>query len=308
MPKRTLGEVSPECRERLTTHYGPQVSGWLDTVPALLEQVAELWKLELGEYHDVGHASVIATASSLDGRPLLLKAWADPARFHDEVTALRLWAGGPTAGFVEVADDLAVAAMEMISGRPGGGGRPPRELRAVAAALQNLHVLGRHRDRPRDLPSLAGYLDQEVHPRVSRRLGVVDLGPWHGLVDMLLPELVSLQEDDGRATILHADLYRENVLFDRLGHPRFIDPLPMVGDAAFDWAFWTVYYDLGRGTGARLVTAARIARIPVPVLAPWCRALAVDGLLYYLETADPRASRMADVLAWLSAPTPGNRP
>ncbi|MDQ0750189.1 streptomycin 6-kinase [Streptomyces africanus] len=308
MVKRTLGEVSRECRQRLITHYGTEVSGWLDAVPALLDQAAERWKLTLGGYHDAGHASVIATAATLDGRPLLLKAWADPARFHNEVSALRLWAGGPTVDVVEVADDLAVAALEMISGQPGGGERPRRELQTVAAALQGLHTFGRLRRRPRDLPLLATYLHQEVRPRIWRRLESVDLGSWHDLANAILPELMTLEEDDGRATVLHADLYRENVLFDWLGHPRFIDPLPMVGDAAFDWAFWTVYYDLGHGTDARLATAARITRIPVPVLAPWCRALAVDGLLYYLETADPRAPRMAEVLAWLSAPTPGNRP
>jgi streptomycin 6-kinase len=307
MGKRTLGEVSSECRRRLITHYGSEAAGWLDAVPALLDQAAERWKLTLGAYHDAGHASVIATADTVDGRPLLLKAWVDPTRFRDEVTALRLWAGGAAAGVVEAADDLAVAALEMIGGRPGGSERPARELQTVAAALHGLHTFGRHHRRPHDLPTLATYLHHDVRPRVRRRLKAVDVGPWRDLVDMLLPELMALEEDNGRTTVLHADLYRENVLFDWLGHPRLIDPLPMVGDAAFDWAFWTVYYDLGHGTDARLAVAVRISRIPVPVLAPWCRALALDGLLYYLETGDPRAPRMADVLAWLSAPTPGNR-
>ncbi|WP_380791255.1 aminoglycoside phosphotransferase family protein [Streptomyces albidoflavus] len=307
MKKRTLGEVSPECRRRLITHYGPEVTGWLDAVPTLLEEAAERWKLTLGAYHDAGHASVVVTAGTLDGRPLLLKAWADPTRFRNEVTALRLWAGGPTAGVVEAADDLAAAALEMIGGRPGGGELPPREMQTVAAALQGLHTIGRRQRRPRELPSLTSYLHQDVHPRVRRRLESVDAGQWQGLVNAAVPALVALEADGGRTTVLHADLYRENVLFDWLGHPRLIDPLPMVGDAAFDWAFWTVYYDLGHGTDARLATAARISRIPVPVLAPWCRALALDGLLFYLESGDPRAARMADVLAWLSAPTPRNR-
>ncbi|MFH0243145.1 phosphotransferase [Streptomyces sp. HK10] len=307
MVERTLGEVSPECRRRLIIHYGAKASEWLDAVPALLDQAAERWKLALGAYHDAGHASVIAMADTPGGRPLLLKAWADPARFRNEVNALRLWAAGPTVGVVEAADDLAVAALEMIGGRPGGGERPARELQTVAAALHGLHISGRRRRRPCGLPTLDSHLNQEVRPRVRRRLETTDPGPWQDLVDMVLPELMTLGEDDSRTTVLHADLYRENVLFDRLGHPRLIDPLPMVGDAAFDWAFWTVYYDLGRGTDARLATAARISRIPVPVLAPWCRTLALDGLLYYLETADPRSPRMADVLARLSAPNPGNR-
>ncbi|MGA5193388.1 aminoglycoside phosphotransferase family protein [Streptomyces exfoliatus] len=307
MEKRTLGEVSEECRRRLVTHYGPGVSGWLDAVPTLMERAAERWKLTLGAYHDAGHASVVVTAGTFDGRPLLLKAWADPTRFRNEVNALRLWAGGPTAGVVEAADDLAVAALEMIGGSPGGGERPPRELPTVAAALQGLHTFGRRRRRPRHLPLLTTYLHQEVRPRVQRRLESVDASPWQEHVDAAVPALGALEEDSTRSTVLHADLYRENVLFDWLGHPRLIDPLPMVGDAAFDWAFWTVYYDLGHGTDARLATAARISRIPVPVLTPWCRALALDGLLFYLDTDDPRAPRMADVLAWLSAPTPRNR-
>ncbi|MGA5879508.1 phosphotransferase [Streptomyces cellulosae] len=308
MMKRTLGVVSQECRVRLIAHYGSEAVGWLDAVPALLDQVAERWKLTLGAYHDAGHASVIATADTLDGRPLLLKAWVDPTRFRNEVTALRLWGGGPTVSLVEVADDLGVAALEMIGGRPGGDEPPPRELQTVAAALHGLHTFGRRHRRPCDLPPLAAYLHQEVRPRIRRRLEAVDLGPCHDLVDRVLPDLLALDGDDGRTTVLHADLYRENVLFDWLGHPRLIDPLPMVGDAAFDWAFWTVYYDLGHSTDARLTAAARISRIPVPVLAPWCRALALDGLLYYLETGDPRAPQMADVLAWLSAPIQGSRP
>ncbi|GAA4942961.1 hypothetical protein GCM10023238_06070 [Streptomyces heliomycini] len=78
MKKRTLGEVSEECRQRLVTHYGPGVSGWLDAVPTLMERAAERWKLTLRTYHNAGHASVVVTAGTFDGRPLLLKAWADP--------------------------------------------------------------------------------------------------------------------------------------------------------------------------------------------------------------------------------------
>ncbi|MEU8972564.1 aminoglycoside phosphotransferase family protein [Streptomyces monashensis] len=303
MAKRTLGEIPAGCRRRLLAHYGPAVQWWLDAVPGRLARAAERWKMSLGVYHDAGHASVIATATCLDGRPLLLKTWFDPSRYHREVDALRLWAGGPTVGVVEAADDLAVAALELVGGQPGGAGRPRREIQMVAAALQGLHTFGQRRRRPDGLPRLADYLAREVQPRLEQRISKVSLGGWHSLVEAGLPAGAGL-EGSRRATVLHADLYRENVLFDWLGHPRLIDPLPMVGDPAFDWAFWTVYYDLGRGTDERLATASRVSRIPVPVLAPWCRLLAVDGLLFYVESGDPRAPLMAEVLTHLLASTP----
>ncbi|MFE7424997.1 aminoglycoside phosphotransferase family protein [Streptomyces sp. NPDC057545] len=301
MTKRTLGEIPAGCRQRLLAHYGPSVKPWLDSVPGLLARAAGQWQLSLGSYHDAGHASVIATAARPDGRPLLLKAWVDPSRYQHEVEALRLWARGPTVEVVEAADDLAVAALELIGGQPGGANRPRRELQTVAAALHGLHTLGRHRLRSERLPLLTDYLIHEVRPRIERRMRDLDLGDWRPLAESALPSVADLEEGARRTTVLHADLYRENVLFDWRGHPRLIDPLPMVGDPAFDWAFWTVYYDLGCGTPVRLAIASRTSRTPVPVLAPWCRLLAVDGLLFYVESGDPRAPLMAGVLSDLLA-------
>ena len=72
MATRTLGEVPTGCRQRLLAHYGPEAQAWLDAAPALLAQAAERWKLAPGDDYDAGHASVIAAATDLDGRPLLL--------------------------------------------------------------------------------------------------------------------------------------------------------------------------------------------------------------------------------------------
>ncbi|MEU2393303.1 aminoglycoside phosphotransferase family protein [Streptomyces sp. NPDC007369] len=283
------------------------MAGWLDEAPDLLDRAAERWKLSPAGYHDAGHASVIATVTTRDGRPLVLKAWVDPDRYRREVDALRLWAGGPTASVVEAADDLAVAALGMVGGHPGGAKPPRRELQMVAAALQGLHTLGRRRARSMSFPALADHLGREVLPRIDRRAQAVVAGPWYPLIEATHRALPPLEEDTSRRTVLHADLYRENVPFGWLGDPRFIDPLPMLGDPAFDWAFWTVYYDLGRETDRRLAAATRVSRIPVPVLAPWCRLLALDGLLFYLESGDPRAGRMADVLSTLSPSTTRSR-
>ncbi|GAA4942966.1 hypothetical protein GCM10023238_06080 [Streptomyces heliomycini] len=142
---------------------------------------------------------------------------------------------------------------------------------------------------------------------MRRRLESVDASPWQEHVDAAVPALVALEEDSTRSTVLHADLYRENVLFELLGHPRLIDPLPMEGDAA------------STGPSGPCTTTSDTARTlawPQPPGSPaspcpsWRHGAGPwpwIGLLFYLDTGDPRAPRMADALAWLSAPTPRNR-
>jgi streptomycin 6-kinase len=303
MTAQSLGDVLPGCRRRLLDHYGPSAEAWLRAAPFLLAEAATRWKLSLEGYHDAGHASAVALATTLDRTPVILKAWYEPLRYHHEVAALTAWAGGPTAGVIEAADDLSVAALELVGGRPGGAAPPVRERHMVAGAIQELHCLGQRRPRP-DVLSLAHFRQEVVAPRVRQRARCLDLGTWETLVEEVCEELPGLREEVTRTTALHADLYRENVIFDCVGHPRLIDPHPLIGDAVFDWAFWTVYYDLEQEVAERLATAARISRIPVSEITPWCRALAVDGFLYYLEIGDPALPKIAKVLSSLTASDP----
>jgi streptomycin 6-kinase len=303
MTVQDLGEVPSGCRRRLIDHYGPAAEAWLPAAPRLLAEAAERWKLSLKEYHDAGHSSAVALATTVDGTPVILKAWFEPLRYRHEIAALTVWAGGPTVDVIEAADDLSVAALALVGGQPGGAGPIGCERQMVAAAIQGLHSLGRLRPRP-DVPSLADFRQEVVVPRIRQRLHSLDLGPWKTLVEEACEGLPALREDSTRTTVLHADLYRENVIFDRGGHPRLIDPHPLVGDAAFDWAFWTVYYDLEQEVADRLATAARISRVPVPEIAPWCRALALDGFLYYWEIDDPAMPKIAKVLSSFMASDP----
>lgn len=278
MTARSHGSVLPGARDRLLAHYGPDAGKWLDAVPQLLVEAAERWKLTLQSYHDAGHSSVVAVARDIHGTPVLLKAWYELARYCDEITALRLWAGGPTADVLETADDLSAASLELVGGQPGGIARPAQEVQVVAAVIHSLHVVGAQRGRPA-LPRLGDHLQHTVLPRVARRATVLGLGRRARLVREAIPELHALRESPARTTVLHADLYRENVIFDGTGNARLIDPHPMVGDAVFDWAFWTVHYDLGQATFQRMAIASRISQIPVPEISAWCRAIALDSLL-----------------------------
>jgi streptomycin 6-kinase len=292
METSSLCPVPVGCRDRLTKHYGPAAQVWLDVVPHLLDLAAARWDLDPVGYHDAGHSSVLAVANSRGGR-LMLKAWYDRTRYANETTALALW-GGAGAGRVRAAAaDLAVAAIDLIGGRPGGAEPPPDEYPVVAHGINRLHATNAD---VTGLPSLADYLSHEVMPRIdwrTQRLGA-------DIPEPCLDALARVYPDEHQTVLLHGDLYRENVAFDERGQPVFVDPLPMVGDPLFDWAFWVVYYTTGDQLG-RLPIAVKAAGVGVGDLLPWCLMLCVDGLLYYRDSGDPRAPHMFQVIHALAA-------
>lgn len=293
MNGRTLPSVPPSCRQRLTGHYGPQVGQWLDAVPSLLATAAERWSLCLYGYHDAGHASVLATATDRNAQALIVKAWPDRNRYAREVKVLQLWHRGSDAVVCATDHGLAAAALFTVGGAPGGAVYPKSETNLVATALQRLHVAGCQGRRIKSLPTLRDFVSDEVIPRIQRRIPTTS---HRHLAERVLPYTAELREDLSRETILHADLYRENIPFTLGGRPVLLDPLPMIGDAVYDWAFWSVYYRLGHATGRRLEQAKRTSGIPIDQLLPWCLLLSLDGFLYFEETQDPRTPEMADVL------------
>lgn len=300
--------VPPACRERLVAHYGRSVEEWLATVTATIVAAAEAWNLRVGAFHDVGHASVLVTATDTADAPLILKAWPDPGRFRLETAALRLWHAEPETAVVRVTDDdSAVAALAMVGGRPGGSARPADDQRLVADALHRVHRIGStaacHRVGSTaawsaDFPLMDDYVTKQVLPRVHHRSRA---SAHRELAEHSLSLLVDLHEDPHRHTVLHGDLYSENVPFDQHGRPILLDPVPMRGDAVFDWAFWIVYYRVGRQVNQRIREALRVSGVPLSELLPWCVLLAVDGLLYYEETSDARLTTMTSVLRSLLA-------
>lgn len=300
MSRPKLPAVTPGCRQRLTAHYGDEVTSWLAAAPRLMTEAAQRWELTLGRYHDAGHASALCTAVDTTGRSVLLKAWPDPERFVREITALRLWAGGPVVEVINIAPDLAVACMALVGDRPGGSARSREDQPQVAAAIQRIHGTTIDTGVSDRFPRLSDYIRDEVRPCVTRRSRLATSRGLDLHLRLGMAALDEVSDSSKRVTLLHADLYRENILGDASGRPVLIDPLPMVGDAAFDWAFWIVYYTLGRGTAERLRLTAQYSGIGIDAVMPWCLVLCVHGLLYYREVGDSRAARMARLLLALA--------
>lgn len=291
-----LGRVPLGCRRRLTAHYGPAVTGWLDRVPDMMIAAARAWGLHLHGYHDAGHASALALAEAGEGEPVMIKAWFDRVRYRRETTALRRWEPVNARVVRAQDDDWAVACLALVADLPGGAPRPADDERRVAQALAGLHA---HPAPAVGFPTLENFLRRTVELRIRHRVRRFGTEVPRRCVDLGLNAApMSTRE---RPVLLHADLYPENVPFEPDGRPVFLDPLPMLGDPAFDWAFFTVYFDLTRDPVARLHMASQACGIGVRALLPWCLRLCLDGLLYYREVGDERAPRMAEVMTALAA-------
>lgn len=293
--RTVLGPVAASCRERLIGHYGQPAAEWLDGLPEAFGSVARSWGLQLTGYHDAGHASALALAEAEPGTKVILKAWFDRERYRHETAALRHWE--PVNGQVLRAhdDERAVACLGLVGGAPGGGPRPADDHRLIAEDLARVHA----RPPPEgEFPSLAEYLRCTVEPRMLQRL--------RSYLNEVPRRCVDLGMSAVRApthsppALLHADLYRENVPFDHDGKPVFLDPLPMVGDPAFDWAFFVVYFDLAEDPLPRLNAATEASSVTPRALLPWCLTLCLDGLLYYHEVGDDREPRMVEVMVALA--------
>jgi streptomycin 6-kinase len=294
--KAALGRVPPGCRRRLIAHYGSAAAEWLDQVPVVIERAARSWESELVGYHDAGHASVLAAARNRDGEPAVVKAWFDHVRHRNEIAALRHWEA--VNGHIVMAqdDEHAVALLAMVGRAPGGAPQPVDSERRVAGALARLHTLPISNV---GFPTLEHYLHGTVRLRVHQRLhrfGAQLFGPRDYQAVSLEPGPSS-----SRPVLLHTDLYQENVPFTADGRPVFLDPLPMLGDPAFDWAFFVVYFDLGRDPLTRLHAASQASGIEIHTLVSWCLPLCLDGLLYYHDVKDDREPRMRDILNALTA-------
>lgn len=291
-----LSEAVPAgAVERLTEHFGATASVWLAWAGRLVADAAHAWGVRLSGFHDAGWTSVIGVGVDAQGQAVTLKATPDRSRFVRERSALTHWQGSGVVELLHTDDTRQVLLLRAVGQVAGGRPRPESHEQRVASVLSQLHV--KAADYIEDVPSLSGYYQTEVRPRTERRAKCLEQPIPRQTIDAALALCDELSSGPRGSSLLHGDLYAENVLFDESGAPVFIDPLAMTGDAAFDWAFWTVYYIPLDGFERRLALCEAYAPCPIERILQWIATLVVDGALFYIETDDARAAEMLRILS-----------
>ncbi|GAA3761013.1 aminoglycoside phosphotransferase family protein [Salinactinospora qingdaonensis] len=271
--------VDDPQRERLERRFGSGAQSWLDSLPALLDDLARQWKLTIEGPAPHGKTSVVVRCRREDGAVGLLKTCPEPAILGTEARVLRLWESTRRVPMIwEVDSTRGGLLMEFIE--PGHSALDvgkPVAMEDIGALIADLHAADISADQ----------LD-ELHPLQTRLQFLYN--SWEYLratgpaADVVPPVLLHRGHAHARALAaaednvvpLHGDLHPGNVL---IGEPErglvAIDPRACAGDAAFDgidWVLWQV--ETVEEIHHRAAVLAPAIGTSTERLLNWCRALA----------------------------------
>lgn len=207
---------------------------WLEGLPAMVEEAADRWNLEVGEpFLPGGVTSWVAPARTAEGRELVLKiTWAHDEGLH-EAEGLAVW-DGHGAIRLEARTDLQTARGLLLErclpGSPLDGREESEQDGVIAGLLERLWTapVGRVPFRP-----LSDMCDQWAE-EFERKLAAGPVNLDRGLVRSGVELFRELPRSADRAVLLCTDLHAGNVLAAQREPWLMIDPKPYVGDPAYD--------------------------------------------------------------------------
>jgi streptomycin 6-kinase len=190
-----------------------------------------LWKLTPEGILGAGLSSCLAVRDAR-GAPAILKLPQHPEWGRQERRALGLWSGHGVPKILAADDLTGVLLIERIlPGSPPStaADRSPERLGAALARLAT--------DRPPDngFPTLA----ERIRERVKWRVDYVssrELRPALGDLDAAAIGADRLCASAGETILIHGDFQEKNCILGADGEMVVIDPLPCLGERAFDVA------------------------------------------------------------------------
>jgi streptomycin 6-kinase len=205
---------------------------WLDSLPALLEQLTRRWSLRVGKaFAHTGTCSWIAPAVRADGTSAVLKLGMPHMEGQHEIEGLHCWNGYPTVKLLE--GDTQLGAMLLERCRPGTTLRAEPEDtqdQVIATLLKRLWRV------PSQPDGLCGFRPLSAMLEVWRgeTLAQIEHWPDPGLVGEGLRIMQQLARRSPTDTLLATDLHAGNVLRSEREPWIIIDPKPFIGDRSYD--------------------------------------------------------------------------
>lgn len=254
--------------ENLAFNLGEaEAAAWLEGARIRARVLIQEWRLRPLQVLSGGSMSLCIKCGGPDGEMLVLKVPASIEGGAAEIAALLAWGGNGAARVIR--SDRATSAMLMdYLGEVGVGGYGLDDVVDLAERL--------HQGDP------GGYEFGTVDANLTRRITWAsdrfrEDGYERHLDDLALAEklVVDLVFSEERRVLLHGDLQAKNLILsgDEL---TAVDPLPVLGPAMFDVAFWIAKSVHDRPTLDYVERVAALRpELDVEALLRWTWALAV---------------------------------
>lgn len=271
-----LPPVPESLRENLAFVLGAErAETWLAGAVECARRLVEEWRLTPREVLTGGSFSLCLRCEDEHGTATVLKVPADPTHGAAEIAALQAWSGDGAAQVLRTDPESSAMLMNFL-GRVRQGGYGLSDIVDLADRLHRGTADGF------DFPEVRDNLDRRVDWARDR---FAEDGYAHHLDDLRNAEklVAELATAAGDRVLLHGDLQAKNLILcqDELVA---VDPMPVVGPALFDIAFWIAKSDHARPTRTYVDEVSRLRPwLDGEALLRWTWALAVLENRPYLQ-------------------------
>jgi streptomycin 6-kinase len=212
---------------RMVEVYQAEGQRWLERLPALLDECAAQWSLDVLPPFDELSYNYVAPAIRQDGKEVCSSWWPTPSLSPDGCAAPVRWT-------------RRGALLRSDADRRAAAGRLPGTMlvslddddEATAIAAQVMLALWRPVPAVHRCPSVMGWARAFARLRARFGGGTGPLPPdYVALAERLFPELTA---SASRMAVLHGDLHHYNILATQGSSWLAIDPKGVVGDPAYE--------------------------------------------------------------------------
>jgi streptomycin 6-kinase len=227
-PSRPALDLSPQFIRNIKVSF-PEGSGWLERLPALLDQAAKRWDLVLGEPFLLSYNYVCAVTCR-DGRPAVLKIGVPNRELTSEINTLRLYNGQGACRLLKADADQGMLLLERLyPGTMLAEMRDDDQATEIAADVMRSF----HRPAPQQegFLSLRGWFDglKKLRPLFGGGTGPFPESSFQ-LAEGLIHDLFA---EEAPPVLLHGDFHHYNILSSGGGW-RIIDPKGVIGPAEYE--------------------------------------------------------------------------
>ncbi|MEX0750504.1 MAG: aminoglycoside phosphotransferase family protein [Dehalococcoidia bacterium] len=210
--------------------HGERGRAWLEALPALLDDIAREWRIEIREPFALSY-NYVTRARTHDGADVVLKVGVPSQALANEIAALRHFDGRGAVRLI--AADVARGAMLLERVIPGDTLKDvDDDESATAIAADVMRAMWRPPPSRHDFPTVAEWGQGFTRLRQHFRGGT---GPLPArLVAMAEHTYGDLVASSAPPVLLHGDLHHENMLHAANGRWLAIDPQGVVGEPVYD--------------------------------------------------------------------------